>query len=130
MTHVPIRPSLTSNSRSWCPARSSSTSRALAIDLTLSRVRRSRRPVGCLGPEPRNPYDRNAIGVWDANRRAQVGYVPRELAPGIGQAIRGRNQFSAVCNFEFLEKRRRTGLSVLLAPTTFIQSLTVEDDNE
>ncbi len=83
-----------------------------------------------LVPEPRNPYDRNAIGVWDKDRRAQVGYVPRELAPGIGQAIRRREALSAVCNFEFLENRRRTGLSVLLAPTAFLQSLTVEDDEE
>lgn len=87
------------------------------------------RPVA-LVPEPRNPYDHNAIGVWDGDRRAQAGYVPRELAPGIGQAIRRRNPFSAVCNFEFLESRRRVGLSVLLAPTAFIQSLTVEDDDE
>jgi len=81
-------------------------------------------------PEPSNPYDRNAIGVWDGNRRAQAGYVLRGLAPSIGQAIRQRNPFSAVCNFEFLENRRRVGLSVLLAPTAFIQSLTVEDDDE
>jgi hypothetical protein len=83
------------------------------------------RPVA-LVPEPKNQYDRNAVAVWDADRRAQAGYVPRELAAGVGQALRGRDPLSAVCLVEFVENRRRVGLSVLLGPTAFVQSLTVE----
>ena len=82
------------------------------------------RPV-TLVPEPKNPHDRNAVGVWDWNRRAQAGYVPRELAPGISRALRGREPLSAMCHLEFLDDRRRVGLSILVAPTAFIQSLTV-----
>lgn len=33
-----------------------------------------------LVPEPLNEHDRNAIGVWDAGRRYQVGYIPRDTA--------------------------------------------------
>lgn len=36
-------------------------------------------------PEPDNPYDRNAVAVWDTNRRRHIGYVPKELAPTVGQ---------------------------------------------
>jgi hypothetical protein len=30
--------------------------------------------------EPQNEFDRNAVGVWDADRTLQAGYVPREVA--------------------------------------------------
>src|SRR5580765_3796355 len=29
-----------------------------------------------LVPEPENEHDPHAIGIWDAGRRAQAGYVP------------------------------------------------------
>jgi hypothetical protein len=79
-----------------------------------------------LVPEPTNPYDKNAVAVWDGVHRAQAGYVPRALAPQVSNALRGRERFSAVCHFEFVTDRRRVGLSVLFAPTTFVQSLIVE----
>ena len=61
--------------------------------------------------EPDNEHDPNAIGVWDADRHAQAGYVPadiaRELDAGDWQAVSLR---------EFHEDGRRAGLRVLLAP--------------
>src|SRR5437870_5378456 len=30
--------------------------------------------------EPENEHDPNAIAVWDADRRAQAGYLPAEVA--------------------------------------------------
>ncbi len=30
--------------------------------------------------EPDNPHDPNALAIWDAERRVQVGYVPRDVA--------------------------------------------------
>jgi hypothetical protein len=30
--------------------------------------------------EPQNEFDPNAIGVWNADRTLQAGYVPREVA--------------------------------------------------
>ncbi len=31
--------------------------------------------------EPENEHDPNAIGIWNAERSLQAGYVPREVAP-------------------------------------------------
>lgn len=64
-----------------------------------------------LVPEPENEHDPNAVGVWDAARRLQGGYVPAETAPH----LRGDEQ--AVSLWEFTdEDGRRIGLRVLLAP--------------
>jgi HIRAN domain len=63
-----------------------------------------------LVPEPENEHDPNAVGVWDAERRLQVGYVPAEVAP----EVRGDEQ--AVSLWEFREEGQRVGLRVLLAP--------------
>jgi HIRAN domain len=61
--------------------------------------------------EPANEHDPNAIGVWDAERRVQAGYLPaevaRELTSGDWQAVSLR---------EFFAGERRLGLRVLLAP--------------
>ena len=63
-----------------------------------------------LVPEPENEHDPNAVAVWDAERRLQVGYVPAEIAP----ELRGDEQ--AVSLWEFRgDDGRRIGLRVLLA---------------
>jgi hypothetical protein len=31
--------------------------------------------------EPHNEHDPSAIGIWNAERTLQAGYVPREVAP-------------------------------------------------
>jgi len=68
------------------------------------------RPLSLVA-EPDNEHDPHAIGIWDAERRLQAGYVPaevaRELDPGALQAVSLR---------EFFESGRRVGLRVLLAP--------------
>jgi hypothetical protein len=64
-----------------------------------------------LVPEPENEHDANAVGIWDAERQVQAGYVPAEVAPG----LRGDEQ--AVSLWEFRdEDGQRVGLRVLLAP--------------
>jgi hypothetical protein len=83
-----------------------------------------------LVPEPNNPYDRNAVAVWDTNRRRHIGYVPKDLAPTVGQMYRGREPFGATTFFEFLQGKRRIALSVLVAPAAFLETLTIEDDEE
>jgi len=61
--------------------------------------------------EPENEHDPNAVGVWDADRRLQAGYVPAEVAPD----VRGDEQ--AISLWEFRgDDGRRIGLRVLLAP--------------
>jgi hypothetical protein len=63
-----------------------------------------------LVPEPDNPHDRNAVAIWDRDRRLQAGYVPAEVAPG----LEGNEQ--AIALWEFLEGGKRVGLRVLIAP--------------
>jgi HIRAN domain len=81
-------------------------------------------------PEPNNPHDRNAVAVWDTTRRRHIGYVPKELAPTVGQMYRGREQFGATTFFEFLQGSHRIALSVLVGPASFLQTLTIEDEED
>ena len=62
-------------------------------------------------PEPENPHDRNAVAIWDADRRLQAGYVPAEVAP----ELEGNEQAVALWEFRD-EDGRRVGLRVLIAP--------------
>lgn len=64
-----------------------------------------------LVPEPENEHDPNAIGIWDAERRLQAGYVPAETAATLDAAA-----WQAVSLLEFFEDGKRVGLRVLLAP--------------
>jgi HIRAN domain len=61
--------------------------------------------------EPENEHDPNAVGVWDAERRVQGGYVPAEIAP----EVRGDEQALSLWEFRD-DDGRRIGLRVLLAP--------------
>ena len=36
-----------------------------------------------LVPEPDNEHDPHAVGIWNAGRSLQAGYVPREVAAGL-----------------------------------------------
>ncbi len=40
-----------------------------------------------LRPEPKNPYDENAIAIW-SDRGVQLGYVSAERAPLIGKRMK------------------------------------------
>jgi hypothetical protein len=62
-------------------------------------------------PEPDNEHDPNAIGIWDADRRLQAGYVPAESARELDAS-----DWQAVSLLEFFEGEQRVGLRVLLAP--------------
>ncbi len=64
-----------------------------------------------LVPEPDNEHDPHAIGIWDGERRVQVGYVPAEIAHELDAG-----EWQAVSLWEFFEEGRRGGLRVLLAP--------------
>ena len=61
--------------------------------------------------EPDNEHDPNAVGVWDAERRVQAGYVPAETAP----ELRGDEQAVSLREFRG-DDGRRIGLRILLAP--------------
>ena len=61
--------------------------------------------------EPDNEHDPHAIAVWEADRRAQAGYVPAEIARDLHA-----DEWQAVALHEFVEEGKRIGLRVLLAP--------------
>ena len=67
------------------------------------------RPLA-LVPEPENEHDPHAIGVWDADRRLQAGYVPAEDAPGLALPLQ------AISLWEWRDGERRVGLRMLVAP--------------
>jgi hypothetical protein len=64
-----------------------------------------------LVPEPENEHDPNAIGIWDAARRLQAGYVPADATARVPADAQ------ALSLWEFRdEEGRRVGLRVLIAP--------------
>jgi hypothetical protein len=63
-----------------------------------------------LVPEPDNEHDPYAIGIWDAGRRVQAGYVPAEAARELALPLQ------AISLWEWREEDRRVGLRVLVAP--------------
>jgi HIRAN domain len=56
-------------------------------------------------PEPKNEHDPNAIGIWNADRTLQVGYIPAAVAPEVA----GDEQAVSLWRVD-------GGLRVLLAP--------------
>ena len=72
-----------------------------------------------LRPEPDNPYDANAVGVWDGSGSVQVGYIPADCCPGIASRIRAGEQ---LVGFVLREIRRgsksgqRAALHLLVMP--------------
>ncbi|MFL5954689.1 MAG: HIRAN domain-containing protein [Gaiellaceae bacterium] len=55
--------------------------------------------------EPENEHDPNAVGIWNAERTLQAGYVPRDVASDLG----GTEQAVSLW-------RAGEGLRVLIAP--------------
>jgi HIRAN domain len=63
-----------------------------------------------LVPEPGNEHDPHAIGIWDAGRRLQAGYVPSEAAHLLSLPLQ------AISLWEWRAGGLRVGLRVLVAP--------------
>lgn len=69
-----------------------------------------------LRPEPENPHDPNAVGIWDAEGRAQAGFVPRDRAEALTRRL-GSAQLEAFALWEWRDAEgRRCGLRILVAP--------------
>ncbi len=65
--------------------------------------------------DPGNKADRNAVEVWDAERKYMIGFVPREHAPDIGRRVRQGNAAGLIIR-EFRNGRgQRTGIRILVA---------------
>jgi hypothetical protein len=76
-----------------------------------------------LRPDPANAFDPHAVGVWDADGRKQVGFVPREAAGEIS----GRLEHQSLDAWILWEWRdeggRRVGLRMLIAPPNVLGGL-------
>ena len=71
-----------------------------------------------LQPEPRNPQDPNAIGVF-TQERVQIGYLPGDVAAEtIAESHRVRSAFGALIVTEHrnAESGERIGIKVLIGP--------------
>ncbi|HEX2504714.1 MAG TPA: HIRAN domain-containing protein [Gaiellaceae bacterium] len=67
-----------------------------------------------LRPEPDNPHDPNAVGVWNEAGTVQAGYVPRELAAAVAARL---GEVEALALWEWRSADgRRFGLRILVAP--------------
>ena len=55
-----------------------------------------------LRPEPGNPYDPDAVAVWDAGERHHVGYVPAEQSKSIAEGMRAGSSYEARVVWEWL----------------------------
>lgn len=49
-----------------------------------------------LRPEPDNPHDPDAVGVWDKNGTLQVGYVPADISADVAARIRAGELFAGL----------------------------------
>lgn len=76
-----------------------------------------------LRPEPDNPHDRNAIGVWSQTGSAQAGYVPKEQAAALTRRLRDE-ALETLALWEWRgADQRRVGLRILIAPNGTLGSL-------
>lgn len=70
-----------------------------------------------LVPEPENPFDAHALGVWNAAQTQQAGFVPRVVARGLS----AHPQYGLVL-CEHLDSGERVGLRLLVgqSPLRFV----------
>jgi len=76
-----------------------------------------------LRPEPENPHDPNAVGVWDASGQIQVGYLPRDRAGAVSGAFRTGRPMGAMVLQELRtsERGKRVSLVILVCPVGSIE---------
>ncbi len=70
-----------------------------------------------LVPEPDNPYDSNAVAVYDRQGNFQAGYIPREEAASIQHEI--RRHIRAFVVWETLAEGKRVGLRLAVTNSSF-----------
>lgn len=67
-------------------------------------------------PEPDNPQDPNAIGVWNEGRTRQAGYLPHAVAKRISKQLAQHDddRIGCLAIWESRKGRQRVGLRVLI----------------
>jgi hypothetical protein len=74
-----------------------------------------------LRPEPGNPHDSNAVGVWDRTGAIKAGFVPRPLNAWVAASFRGGLPLGGAVLSEYRLHSRsgeRTDLQVVVAPAS------------
>ena len=76
-----------------------------------------------LVPEPDNPHDPDAVGVWDVRRTRQVGYIPRDRARLIKRRLAHERIERAVSLWEWRQagNGERISLEILVGPQMTIE---------
>jgi hypothetical protein len=68
-----------------------------------------------LVPESTNPYDPNAIGVWNRTRTLQIGYVPKDKAATLAKKLASQEEvLGCLSLWEYRAKGQRVALRILL----------------
>jgi hypothetical protein len=65
--------------------------------------------------EPTNPYDCNAVSVWNLAGTCQAGYIPRTMAERVKANIEGGLAFRCFSMWENLRNGERVSLRILIA---------------
>jgi len=84
-----------------------------------------------LVPEPDNPHDPNAVGVWDADGAIQAGYLPADVAVGVAARMRSGEQMVGMVVREIRQgskSGKRSGLHMVLIPPCTFKLKIIEDD--
>ena len=63
--------------------------------------------------EDTNPYDLNAVAVWDSNQKVMVSYTPREKAKAIRRTMIDHRQARGLVLAHSLKKKTGVGLTNL-----------------
>jgi HIRAN domain len=83
-----------------------------------------------LRPEPENPHDANAVGVWDETGTVQLGHIPADLSSTVAGRIRAGEELVAVIVREIRrdsESGPRSAIHLLVAPASEL-NLSIVDD--
>jgi hypothetical protein len=67
--------------------------------------------------EPGNPYDSNAVAVFDRKGRTPIGYVPFDDAPAIAALLDSGTRLDSRCLWEWRNRDgQRRALKIVIAP--------------
>jgi len=66
--------------------------------------------------EDENEFDHNAVAVYDEAGQTMIGYVPRDVAPTIREAMAEHPNYSAMAIAHAKKGKRRVALTVLFGP--------------
>ena len=67
-----------------------------------------------LVPEPQNPYDANAVAIYDESRTRHIGYVPKSEAKYVSRCLAAGRKLQSISMWETVKGGRRVSLRVLI----------------